>query len=154
MTVTGFWRVCFWTAAAFVFHVAQVSTAWGTIRFELPFFLAIRNAALPVPMPGLTFFLPSLLFDVMDGHFTATLTHLVVFLLARRLKSVIDFGRLPTCWVLGCLLVLLDRWLFGMLMELRVPAPGGWFWRMVLDPSYLLTVICLPLGWLGARSKN
>ena len=90
---------------------------------------------------GLTFFLPSILFDLLDGNFAGTLSHLVAYILIRRLKLLLNFNRIPACIFWGLILAFLDRAVYGTLVGLKAGAGTGWVLRSIIDPAYFLTVL-------------
>lgn len=145
-------RIGLWTLAAFFCHLAAAQTSAGLVRFELPFFLAVFCAVREPVLPGLTFLIPSLLFDAMDGWFASSLSHVIVFILIRRTKYFMDFTRLPGSLLVGAAALLIDRILFGCLAGFQsagpIFLPGA-----VLDLAYALTAACLPFGFLCTRSR-
>lgn len=126
----------------------------GLVRFEVPFFLAFLCAVREPKFAELTFFLPSLLFDMMDGQFSSTLSHLIVFILIKRLKFIMDFSRLPGSLVLGCLMAALDRVFYGLLLGFQIQNGEGIIFKAILDPAYGLTVLCLPVGFMWMRPRE
>ena len=146
-------RLFGWTCAAFVFHLLSFATPYGPLRFELPFYLAYIVAVFGDRpwISGLTFFLPSILFDLLDGNFAGTLSHLVAYILIRRLKLLLNFNRIPACIFWGLILAFLDRAVYGTLVGLKAGAGTGWVLRSIIDPAYFLTVLFLPIGIIRRR---
>ena len=142
-----------WTCGAFIFHLISFSTPYGQVRFELPFYLVYITAVCGIRpwISGLTFFLPSILFDFLDGQNAGALSHLVVYILIRRLKLVLNFNRIPACIFWGLLMAIFDRALYGFLIGLKTGVGYEWVMRSLIDPAYFLTVLFLPIGIVRRR---
>lgn len=148
-------RILGYGLAAFVFHLVSFQTSAGTFRFELPFFLAVL-CAIREPRPwvaGLTILIPSIIFDLLDGHYSSTLSHLITFVLIRRLKYIVSFERFPLSLGLGCLMVVFDRILYGLLVGLKMGAMTDQAFRSVIDPAHFLTVIVIQLFLFRSHSR-
>ncbi len=147
-------KLILWTLAAFLFHVCAVQTPLGSLRFEWPFFLACVYAIKETRMElaGLLFFAPSLMFDCLDNQFAGSLSHVLLFIVIRRIRFFVDFIHWPGGLLLGLVMAALDRVIFGLLAGFQMGLGTEYALKAVLDPSYLLTVLVLPLG-LG-RSRG
>lgn len=142
--------------AAFLFHLASASTPYGAIRFELPFFLACLYAVRGMPRPwmaGCMFFIPALMYDFLDNDFSGSLSHLILFVLIRRLKLLINFERFPSSVFLGAVMAALDRLIYGLLAGFKMGLYPDLhrLAETVCDPAYGLTVLLLPVGFLLVR---
>ena len=115
--------------------------------FEWPFVLAIVMARRESPKWAgpLTFLLPALCFDVLDNQFAGCLTHTLIFISIRRFKSVFDFSGFPANVLIGIGIAMLDRMLYGLLVGLKFGAGASLMFRSILDPSYVLTLLFLPV---------
>lgn len=143
------------TAAAFVIHMISWSTSSGMIRFELPFFLMVL-AAVREPKPwtgGLLFFIPAVLYDLLDDQFAGTLSHVMMFALIRRFKRVAGFDRFPISILLGFVAAGVDRLIYGCLVGYKLGAGLEISYKIILDPAYFLTVLFLPLAFGRPRPK-
>ncbi len=154
--MTVFRSLFAWTIAAAAFHFFSIQTSIGVVRIELAFFLAYRCALLETRPweAAFTFVIPSLLFDALDNQFAGTPSHVLVFLLVRRLKGFSDLSRLPASALSALIFAAVDRLLFGALIGFRIGVGPDMMGSALLDPAYLLTALLLPFGLirLGAAT--
>lgn len=138
-------HVIYTLGGAFVFHLAAIHTSYGTLRLEWPFYLAciyaIRNHS--SWKNGSLLLGTSLFFDALDNQFSNSPAHFIVFMIIRRFRATVGFSRMPGGLVLGIVVAIIDRLLFGFLYTWKYDLPVGDAVRAILDPSYLLTVLVL-----------
>ncbi|OGH56595.1 MAG: hypothetical protein A3G34_09330 [Candidatus Lindowbacteria bacterium RIFCSPLOWO2_12_FULL_62_27] len=136
--------------AGVFFCVASVPTPIGAIRFEFPFFLVYLSAVRDRRpwQSGLTFFVPSVVFDFIDQQFASTFAHLLVFMALRRMNGLVHFDRVPNALFLGFIAAVVDRAFFGFFAGVKAGLGADLVWNAMLDPAYALTVAAL-YAWLA-----